>query len=65
MIAIGENELKGYLRDAIKCPHCGGIHPIQFGEEILKDGTRKPSELLAFYKCGDKAYLAGINGRAI
>ena len=65
MLMIGNDELKEPLGNAIECPHCGQQHPIEYGEEVLKDGTKKPSKLLAFYMCGDKAYLAGINGFAL
>ena len=44
---------------------CGKNHRVQYGEEILPDGTRKPSKLLAFYKCKGKAYLAGMLGKRI
>ena len=65
MLAIGADELHEPLSDAVECPQCGQQHSIEYGEEVLKDGTRKPSKLLAFYKCGDKTYLAGINGLAL
>lgn len=49
----------------ITCPHCGEIHAIRYGDKILKDGTKQPSKLLAFYTCGGKSYLAGIDGKNI
>ncbi len=65
MLAIGANELHEPLGDTVECRKCGQQHPIEYGEEVLKDGTRKPSKLIAFYKCGDNSYLAGINGLAL
>ena len=65
MLAIGANELHEPLGDTVECHKCGQKHPIEYGEEVLKDGTMKPSKLLAFYKCGDKSYLAGIDGFAL
>lgn len=65
MFAIGNDELKEPLGNDIKCKHCGEFHAIEYGEEVMSDGTRKPSKLLAFYKCSDKSYLSGINGFAI
>ena len=53
------------LGDVVECPQCGQKHTVEYGEEVLKDGTKKPSKLLAFYSCGDKSYLAGINGFAL
>jgi hypothetical protein len=65
MCAIGSDELKGDLGDTIKCPHCGEEHEVKYGDRVLKDGKREPSKLLAFYSCGEKSYLAGINGERI
>ena len=65
MLAIGNNELKGPLGDHVNCDKCGDKHPIEYGEEVLKDGTKISCKTLSFYSCGDKSYLAGINGQAI
>lgn len=49
------------------CPNCRESHKVEYGEEILKDGTRVPSELLAFVKCikNEEAYLVGVAGKRI
>lgn len=66
MLAVGSDELGDYLGDTIKCPHCGEDHPIENGKEKNpKTGELEKSTVLQFYKCGDKAYLAGIKGRSI
>jgi hypothetical protein len=67
MLTIGNDELEknAAIGEMIDCPHCGEIHPIQYGNEVMEDGTKKPSKLLAFYKCGDEIYLAGIAGKRI
>jgi hypothetical protein len=65
MLAIGVDELKEPLGDTIQCPQCGGTHEVMYGEKVLPDGTKEPSKLLAFYKCGEHSYLCGIDGRAI
>ncbi len=67
MFAIGNDELEkaDNLGDFILCDKCGERHLIDYGEEVMKDGTKKKTKLLAFYKCGDKVYLAGINGKKI
>lgn len=67
MFAIGNDELKhaSKIGDFILCEMCGERHKIQYGKEIMRDGTRKESKLLAFYKCGDEVYLAGFNGKDI
>ena len=64
-MAIGNDELGEELGDTIVCPMCGQSHAIEYGHEILDDGTRIPSNLLAFYKCGDNVYLAGVKGRRV
>ena len=67
MFSIGNNELKKKeaLGDTVTCNRCGESHPVEYGDEVLPDGTRKPSKLLAFYKCGEKSYLAGVNGKKL
>lgn len=67
MLVIGNDELDkaDLLGDFILCNKCGERHIIKYGDEVLSDGTLKPSKLLAFYKCGETLYLAGINGKSI
>ena len=67
MLAIGNDEIEKApkLGNFILCSICGKRHKVEYGEEVLPDGTKKPSKLLAFYKCGEKNYLAGINGKDI
>ena len=67
MLAIGNGEIErnNTIGERIHCGKCGGVHEIEYGEEVLSDGTRKPSKLLSFYKCGDRVYLAGVKGKAI
>lgn len=67
MFSIGNNELENAtpLGDFIICDKCGKRHIIKYGDEILEDGTKKKSKLLAFYTCRGKSYLAGINGKSI
>ena len=63
MFAIGNDELKRAPRlgTSIKCDKCGQEHPVEYGKD--KDGIE--TGMLAFYKCGDKMYLCGINGKDI
>lgn len=53
MFAVGKNELEKCkpLGDFILCDLCGKRHKIEHGT------------LLSFYRCGDKSYLAGIDGK--
>jgi hypothetical protein len=64
MLAVGNDELGGPVGEEIVCRICGGRHPVEYGEKVLDDGTKVPSKLLAFFKCGGKAYLCGIDGRS-
>ena len=51
--------MKGY------CNGCGGYHELKYGERVNEDGTKTPSKMLGYVKCGDKAYLSTINGKSI
>jgi hypothetical protein len=67
MFAIGNEEMEEAKKigDFILCKLCGERHRIEYGEKILKDGTKKPSKLLGFYSCQGKKYLASIAGKDI
>ena len=67
MFAIGNDELEKAPRlgDFILCKQCGERHKVEYGDKVLEDGTKEPSKSLAFYECGKKLYLAGINGKDI
>lgn len=64
-IAIGNDQLGEPIGDTAKCPKCGAEHQVSYGERVLADGTREPSKLLAIVKCGEHAYLVGLDGRSI
>ena len=65
--SFGNDELVGKpeLGKTITCPHCGKVHDIQYRETLLPDETTKPSKALAFYNCGEKVYLVGVNAKNI
>lgn len=65
-IAIGEEELNGYLRGThIKCPHCGDNHVVEYGTSKT-EGVKTTTSTLGFYKCGDDgSYLATIKGKLL
>lgn len=65
MFAIGNDELGPPIGETVECPHCGGTHRVEYGEKVLKDGTKEPSRLLGFYRCGGHAYLCAIGGMSI
>lgn len=56
-VAFGNDELARLpairAGDEIDCPVCGGRH-------VVEDST---PPMLLFYNCGDKTYMAGLNGR--
>jgi hypothetical protein len=64
-LAVCNDELGEVLKEHITCPNCGMDHEVEYGNRVMEDGTKRPSKMLSFYKCGDKAYLAGINGRSL
>ena len=67
MYAIGNEELAELpeIGETILCPTCGQLHPVEYGEKVLPDGSKEPSLILAFYRCGKKSYLAAVNGKSV
>lgn len=65
MLAVGPDDLGEELGSTFHCPHCGKEHPVEYGETEQPDGTMKKTKAIAYYKCGDTAYLAGIDGRML
>ena len=65
-IAFGNDELDESpplkAGEMILCPHCGQGHSVSGGTDSQ---TGEPTEMLLFYRCGDSAYLAGIDGRNV
>jgi hypothetical protein len=44
--------------DDVFCIKCGGKHPLQCGTS-----KNKKSDLILFYKCGNKMYLGAVAGK--
>ena len=65
MLAIGNNELAKQppVKWVVKCWKCGKNHRVRYGVEVMPDGTRRPTNLIAFMKCGKNTYLCGVNGK--
>jgi hypothetical protein len=65
--AIGNNELavKKPIGKMVKCPHCGKLHKVKYGETVNKDGTRTPSKTLGFVDCGKSSYLVAVAGKKL
>lgn len=68
VIAIGDNELAGLFEKAVRCPNCGDAHRLEFATSrtLRGDGTWTAPAVCkstAFYRCGDKTYMAGVGGR--
>jgi len=63
-VAIGAEELKGSLKkgDIIRCPKCRKRHFVCVDKNSK---TGEESDMVLFYHCGKKLYLAGIDGRSI
>lgn len=50
--------------DEILCPKCGDGHLLTAAYAIGEDGEKKTDGFyLMFYKCGDRSFLGGINGK--
>lgn len=65
MLATGNDEIKELppLGKTVLCWVCGKKHRVQYGDTRMPDGTWEKSNLLAFFKCGETAYLCGIEGK--
>ena len=63
-LAIGNDELGDPIGDTVTCPHCGETHAVVHAESIDGFGNVIGRGSLAWYKCGDASYIAGIGGRA-
>ncbi|MFH2029639.1 MAG: hypothetical protein ABIJ40_03305, partial [Bacteroidota bacterium] len=63
-IGFGNNQLKDAVDvkkdDLIECKLCCKTHPIEYG---TSDG--KENNLLGFYKCGEKLYLASVVNKLV
>jgi hypothetical protein len=66
-MAIGNKELANLpdIGETTLCWMCGKQHEVEYGEEILIDGTKIPSKLMAFFKCRGRLYMCGINGKEL
>ena len=66
-IGFGNDELEKMapVRETATCPGCGQSHTVEYGDEVKKDGTKVPSKLLGFVKCGETLYLVALGGKAL
>ena len=64
-LAIGNNELGPEVGKSARCPNCKKHHTVEYGYKILPDGTKEPSRVLGFVKCGKKSFLVAINEKLI
>jgi len=65
MYTVGNNELIRTLLDKELCPNCGELHEVCYGDKVNSDGTKTPSKLIAFIRCGESSYLVGVNNKLI
>jgi len=63
MITVSNEELEEspYLEKEITCKICGNKHKVEYA----KDSEGNESKTLQFFKCGEKSYICGINGKDI
>ena len=64
-IAIGPEELEEPLGKTITCWICGKEHEVKYGDKVLEGGTKEPSKLLAYFNCGERTILCGIDGKVV
>ena len=63
MLVVGNGELDDAkeVGVTVECKKCSKTHNIKYG----KDEYGKYNNLLAFYTCGDRTYLYGVNGKVL
>ena len=66
-VAFGNDELAKMppVRETAVCPGCGENHQVEYGDEVLSDGTKTPSRMLGVVKCGEKMFLVAIAGQSL
>ncbi len=62
-IAVGPEDFGDAVKETARCPHCSALLPVQYAEEVMHDGTKKPSRLLGYVSCGEKSYLVAVDGK--
>lgn len=69
MLSIGNNELKNaekvYKGDKVICLNCKKPHTLKTGTLVNNDGTKTETDMMLFYKCNDKLYLAAIENKLL
>lgn len=63
-ISIGNDQLGEELAPGqeILCRNCNQTHPIQYARDAV---TGQESDALLYVKCGDKAFLVGVDGKRV
>lgn len=67
MLAIGNDEFEDLkpIGKYAKCPGCKKRHLVKYGDEVAKDGSKKPSKMLGYVSCGEHIYLVAIQGKEL
>jgi hypothetical protein len=64
-IGFGNDQLEGkpivHAGDVFLCRQCGQLHELKGGT----DENGEVTELLLFYNCGEKAYLAAVANKLV
>jgi len=60
-IVNGELDNNKDIEETHHCKRCGEDHIVEYGT----DSNGKEVKLLAFVKCGDVVYLAGMGGKLL
>lgn len=67
-MSIGPDDLGPDLPRMISCEMCGEDHEVHDSTGTTTDengNTKTVKGTLQYYNCGDKTYLAGIQGKSI
>jgi hypothetical protein len=62
-IAVGGDDLGEEVGKYAKCPHCSKQHLVLYGEKVLDDGSKVPSNMLGYVQCRKASYVVAINGQ--
>ena len=64
MLAVGNNELGGFIGPKAVCPNCKKSHTVKYGDKVNEDGSLTPSNMLGYVKCSNgSSYPVAIDGR--
>ncbi len=66
-LAIGNDELGELVAEKVQCKFCPEVHEVEYGKQVLEDGTEIESKTIGFVKCPlkENGYMVAVDGRLI